>query len=123
MSDNEIANYINLGLLIIALTSTFAPIIVTIINNIHDTNIKKLEINSKIKQEILSNFAASINYLNGDLTLGAEFYKNLNLLNIYFDLNNEAITNIANTSYSDDFDFQEDVTQLMKDLSKQIKNK
>lgn len=123
MSDNEIANYINLGLLIIALTSTFAPIIVTIINNIHDTNIKKLEINSKIKQEILSNFAASINYLNGDLTLGAEFYKNLNLLNIYFDLNNEAITNIANTSYSDDFDFQEDVTQLMKDLSKQIKSK
>lgn len=123
MTDNEIANYINLGLLIIALTSTFAPIIVTIINNIHDTNIKKLEINSKIKQEILSNFAASINYLNGDFTLGAEFYKNLNLLNIYFDFNNEAITNIANTSYSDVLDFQEDVTELMKDLSKQIKNK
>ena len=124
MNNLTIDNYIQIGLLIITIVSVLSPTIATIINSIHDTNIKKLEINSKIKQEILNSFAEKINYLNGYSSIALEFYKYLNLLNIYFDdVDNEFIEYIAKTQYKGDIAFQRDVNKLMQTLAKQVKYK
>lgn len=108
---------------IIALTSLASPIITTIINNKHDLEIKKLEHNSNIKQEVLKNFALSINSLFNEQYFDAEFHKDLNLLYIYFDVDETLLNAIIVTKYTDWRVFQKDVALLMKSLSKQIKSK
>lgn len=123
MSDAEFANYINLGLLIITFTSTFAPVIVTIINNIHDTNVKRLESNNKFKHEILSNFSLSVTKNFSNHFVNNDFHRDLNLLYIYFNVDNNLINRIITHKYKDIYDFQNDVTKLMIKLSKQIKCK
>ncbi len=123
MSDTEFANYINLGLLIITFTSTFAPVIVTIINNIHDTNVKRLESNNKFKHEILSNFSLSVTKNFSNHFVNNDFHRDLNLLYIYFNVDNNLINRIMTHKYKDIYDFQNDVTKLMIKLSKQIKCK
>lgn len=123
MSDTEFANYINLGLLIITFTSTFAPVIVTIINNIHDTNVKRLESNNKFKHEVLSNFSLSVTKIFSNHFVNQDFHRDLNLLYIYFNVDNNLINRIMTHEYKDIYDFQNDVTKLMIKLSKQIKCK
>ena len=108
---------------IIALTSLASPIITTIINNKHNLKLKKLEYNSSIKQEILKNFASSINSLFCEQYFDSEFHKDLNLLYIYFDVDETLLNKIINTTYTNSKDFQKDVSELMKSLSKQIKSK
>ena len=123
MNNEIIANYIQIGLLIITFASIISPVFVTLLNNIHDGRIRKIDINNKIKQNILKEFAENINYLNGYTNIGLDYYRSLNLLNIYFDVDNELIEHISSTQYKNNVDFQKDVTKLMKKLSKQIKYK
>ena len=117
-----IDNYIQIGLLIITLVSVVSPTIATILNNIHDTKIKKLQKDIDIKQEILREFSQNIVYLHGYETAGTEFYKYLNLLNIYFDVDNELLDHIMNTNYSSQKEFQKDVTKFIKKISIQVKS-
>lgn len=118
-----IDNYIQIGLLIITFASIISPGIITVINNFHDTKVRRQELNSKIKQEVLNDFSQNINYLNGYKPIPIDFYKSLNLLNIYFDVDNKLIESIMNMDYEDNLLFQREVTLLMKKLSKQIKYK
>lgn len=117
------SDWSNIGLLIITFVSIFAPIVVSIINNVHDYRVRKMEMNSKIKQEILSQFSKTIlKEFNSDF-VHADFRQSLNLLNIYFDVDNNLVDKIISTKYSHINDFQADVTKLMKKLSVQVKYK
>lgn len=118
-----IDNYIQIGLLLIAIISIASPIIVSLITSWHDSNIKKLEIDSKIKQEVLKDFTDKVAYLNNYTVSSFDFYKSLYLLNVYFDVDNDLIEQMAKTKYDDNISFQKDVNILMKKLSKQIKYK
>lgn len=108
---------------IIAVTSILSPVIVTLINTHHNYKIRRLEIDSKIKQEVLSNFAKSINDNFSSKFVSTDFHKDLNLLFVYFDVDEKLVERIISTDYTDVLKFQKDVTKLMKSLSKQIKYK
>lgn len=123
MSNAKIDNYIQFGLLIITIISIVSPVIVTIINNHHDYKVRISEYNSKIKQEILSEFCSSITKEFNSEYIHKDFYKNLNLLHIYFDVDDTLINKITTNTYDDINAFQKDVTKLMKLLSKQVKYK
>lgn len=123
MNNDVIANYIQIGLLIITFASVFSPVIVTILNNLHDTKIRKLELNSKTKQDVLNQFSKSVikefnsNFINHD------FRNALNMLYVYFDVDDKLIENITSGKHKNVNEFQNDVTKLMKKLSKQIEYK
>ena len=101
---------------IIAVASILSPVFVTLLNNNHDYKVRKLDIDSKIKQEVVTK-EFNKTHLNYD------FQESLNLLFVYFDVDDKLINNVINKQHSTLDFFQEDVTRLMKDLSKQIKSK
>lgn len=108
---------------IIAAASFLSPVIVTLINNHHDYKIKKLEFDSKIKQEVLSKFALTVTKEFGSPFVHNDFQESLNLLYVYFDVDDKLINNILYKEHDNINDFQKDVTKFMKYLSKQIKSK
>ena len=108
---------------IIAVASLISPIIVTFLNNRHNYKMKKLEIDSKVKQEILSKFTSTITREFNNNFIHNDFQASLNMLYIYFDVNDELINNIVNKKHNNLNEFQKDVNKLMKSLSKQIKSK
>ena len=109
---------------IIALTSLASPIIIALVNNNHDFKVKELEINSKIKQEILEKFSYYINQkYKYNIVEELELYKNVNLLYIYFEIDEVLLNKILNNHYTEENDFRRDVAIFMKRLSKQIKYK
>lgn len=123
MKDLTIDNYIQIGLLIITITSVFSPVIVTLLNNIHDTKIKKLELNSAVKKEVLSEFALHVSRQFNSEFVNEHFRKSLNLLYVYFDVDDDLINQLLENKFSHINQFQSVVTSLMKKLSKQIKDK
>ena len=123
LKDLTIDNYIQIGLLIITITSVFSPVIVTLLNNIHDTKIKKLELNSAIKKEVLSEFALHVSRQFNSEFVNEHFRKSLNLLYVYFDVDDDLINQLLENKFSHINQFQSVVTSLMKKLSKQIKDK
>ena len=108
---------------VIAAASIFSPVIVTLLNNHHDYKVKKLENNSKIQQEILSNFTKYVEYLHGFTHISEATYQYANLLYIYFDVNDELMDKLFNTKFPNHEEFRKAVMELIKDLSKQIKSK
>lgn len=120
MQDISFNDYVQIGLLIITVISLLSPIAVAIINNYHNYRVKKLEINSGVKQEILKNFALSVNMEFITKSYKAKFRQDLNLLYVYFDVNDKLVNKILNTDYKNAKEFQDDVIKLMKELSKQI---
>lgn len=120
MDNISISDYIQIGLLLITIISLLSPILVAIINNSYNYKVKKLELNSQAKQDILKNFALSVNMEFITKSYKAKFRQDLNLLYIYFDVDDKLVNKILNTDYKNVKDFQNDVTKLMKDLSKQI---
>lgn len=123
MDSSKIDNYIQFGLLIITLVSIFSPIIVTVLNNRYNYKIKKLETVCKIKQEVLSKFSKNVILMFGSNYLEQDFYESLNMLYIYFEVDDSLIAKIIANDYKDILEFQKDITKLMKALSKQLKYK
>lgn len=120
MQENSINDYIQIGLLIITFVSLLSPVLVAIINNQHNYKIKKLELSSVAKQEVLKQFALSVNLEFITKSYKAKFRQDLNLLYVYFDVNDKLVNKLLSTDYKNVKDFQDDVIKLMKDLSKQI---
>lgn len=122
ISNLNVSDYIQIGLLIIAFTTTLAPVIVTILSNIHNSRIRKLEIISEVQQKLLSEFSKqSTRHLNENYFV-KEFYDSVNLLYAYFEVNDELLNNVIN-SKGNVKTFQIAMSIFMKDLSKQIKCK
>ena len=119
----NLSDWSNIGLLIITFVSIFAPVVVSIINNIHDSKVRKMEINSKIKQDVLYQFSKTIVKEFNPEYVNSDFRQALNLLNIYFNVDNHLVKKIITTKYENINDFQNDVTALMKKLSTQVKYK
>ena len=94
MNTDKIDNYIQICLLIIAFASVFSPVIVTIINSIHDTHVRKLENINKAKQDVLSEFSKNVTSLFGSQYFEAEFYQSLNKLYIYFNVDEKLINKL-----------------------------
>lgn len=120
MENVNLNNYIQIGLLIITFVSLLSPVFVALINNHHNYKIKKLEISSSTKQEVLKQFALSVNLEFVTKSYKASFRQDLNLLYVYFDVNDKLVNKLLNTDYENVNDFQNDVIKLMKDLSKQL---
>lgn len=120
MDNVSIADYTQLGLFIITIISLLSPIAVALINNSHNYKIKELELSNQVKQEILKNFALSVNMEFATNSFKAKFRQDLNLLYVYFKVNDRLVNKILETDYKNVKDFQNDVTKLMKDLAKQI---
>ncbi len=109
---------------IIALCAIASPCLVTILNNRHNLKIRRLEINSKTKQEILENFAYYINQVHFcDTVDELELHKYANLLHIYFAFDEMLFEKILNRDYQFDVDFRLDVAKLLNQLAKQINYK
>ena len=108
---------------IIAVASFMSPVIVTLLNNRHDYKLRKLEVDSKIKQEVLSKFALTVTKNFKDNFVHDDFQESLNLLYVYFDIDDKLIDNIIVKKHNNLNDFQKDVNILMRNLSKQIKTK
>ena len=118
----NISDYIQIGLLIIAFTTTFVPAIITVINNIHNSRMRKLEIISEIQQNLLSEFSKqSTRYLENNHFV-REFYDSINLLYVYFEVDDKLLEDVIN-SKTNRKTFQIAMANFMKDLSKQIKCK
>ena len=120
MPSDVIDNYIQLGLLVIAVASVFSPVIVTILNNHHNYKVKKLDSINTTKQEVLANFCKTIMKMFNSQYLHRDFYENLNLLYIYFNVDETLVNRIITEDYKDIHQYQKDVTKLMKSLSKQV---
>ncbi len=102
--------------------SLLSPIITAKINNRHQYKMKLLDINSKLKQDILSEFSKqAIRFLNENYFV-KEFYDSLNMLYVYFEINEDLLENVI-TSKGNIKSFQLAMANFMKDLSKQIKCK
>ncbi len=115
-------NYIQLGLLLIAITSIISPVIVTILNNNHDYKIKQLERTESVKKELLSKFAKELVHIQNQ-NLNDSFLETLNLLCVYFSLGKYEkfyIYKINNSIYDSKEEFQNDMLELMTRLAKQI---
>nr|DAU67700.1 MAG TPA: hypothetical protein [Caudoviricetes sp.] len=124
MNTEKVDNYIQIGLLIIAFASVFSPVIVTIINSIHDTHLKKLENINKVKQEVLSEFSKNVTSLFGSQYYETEFYQSLNKVYIYFNVDEKLINKlITDASKMNNVEFNKLVNQVIRDLSKQLKYK
>lgn len=108
---------------IIAVASFMSPVIVTLLNNRHNYKVKKLEIDSKVKQDVLSQFSLTVTKEFKNKLVHDDFQQSLNLLYVYFDVDDDLINKITTTNYQDLHQFQKDVTKLMISLSKQIKSK
>lgn len=122
MNNFNISDYIQIGLLIIAFTTTFVPAIITVINNMHNSHMRKLEIVSEVQQNLLSEFSKqSTRYLNDNYFV-KEFYTSVNLLYAYFEVNDKLLDDVIN-SKGNVKNFQIAMSIFMKDLSKQIKCK
>lgn len=124
MNTDKIDNYIQIGLLIIAFASVFSPVIVTIINSIHDTHVRKLENINKAKQDVLSEFSKNVTSLFGSQYFEAEFYQSLNKLYIYFNVDEKLINKLLTEHKGmNNIEFNKLVSQIIYDLSKQLKYK
>ena len=124
MNTDKIDNYIQIGLLIIAFASVFSPVIVTIINSIHDTHVRKLENIDKAKQDVLSEFSKNVTSLFGSQYFEAEFYQSLNKLYIYFNVDEKLINKLLTEHKGmNNIEFNKLVSQIIYDLSKQLKYK
>jgi len=124
LNTEKVDNYIQIGLLIIAFASVFSPVIVTIINSIHDTHLKKLENINKVKQEVLSEFSKNVTSLFGSQYYETEFYQSLNKVYIYFNVDEKLINKlITDASKMNNVEFNKLVNQVIRDLSKQLKYK
>ena len=124
MNTDKIDNYIQIGLLIIAFASVFSPVIVTIINSIHDTHIRKLENINRAKQDVLSEFSKNVTSLFGSQYFEAEFYQSLNKLYIYFNVDEKLINKLLTEHKGmNNIEFNKLVSQIIYDLSKQLKYK
>lgn len=124
MNTDKIDNYIQIGLLIIAFASVFSPVIVTIINSIHDTHVRKLENINKVKQDVLSEFSKNVTSLFGSQYFEAEFYQSLNKLYIYFNVDEKLINKLLTDHKGmNNIEFNKLVSQIISDLSKQLKYK
>ena len=122
MNNFNISDYIQIGLLIIAFTTTFVPAIITVINNIHNSRMRKLEIISEIQQNLLSEFSKqSTRYLENNHFV-REFYDSINLLYVYFEVDDKLLEDVINSKINRKT-FQIAMANFMKDLSKQIKSK
>lgn len=107
-------------LCIISLSAIISPVLVAFLNNWHDYLIKKLENITKVKQDVLSKFAnVAFNNWSSD-GFNKDFYNALNLLYIYFDIDDELVSNIIENIPNNAVDYQEELAKFMKSLSKQI---
>ena len=89
MTDISLNDYIQIGLLIIAIISILSPIIVSIINNIYNYNVKKLDMYELQKREILQNFinvAIECFKYDNDWRQNKEFVKSLYSLQLISNL-------------------------------------
>lgn len=120
MSNDAINNYIQLGLLVISVASIISPVIVTLINNRHNYKVKKLESINNVKQQVLANFSKTIMKMYNSQYEHRDFHESLNLLYVYFTVDDVLINKILTSKYANIYDFQKDVSKLMKSLSKQI---
>lgn len=124
MNTDKIDNYIQIGLLIIAFASVFSPVIVNIINSIHDTHVRKLENINKAKQDVLSEFSKNVTILFGSQYFETEFYQSLNKLYIYFNVDEKLINKLLTEHKGmNNIEFNKLVSQIIYDLSKQLKYK
>lgn len=107
-------------LCIIALSAIISPVLVTFMNNSHDYAVRRLELITKNKQDILYNFSKAVNqdFKNNDNVL--RLFQAINLLYIYFDVNDKLLEEITDNCSKKQQPFDEDVINFIKDLSKQI---
>ena len=121
LNTNEL---VQIGLLIIAIAGIISPVIVSVVNNIYNYRIQKLESISKVKQNILEKFSYYINQRYGCSTYDKdELFRYVNLLYIYFDVDDNLLFKILFSEYDKEELFQEDVRKFFKKLSKQVKYK
>lgn len=122
----EIDLTITLSIIIISVTA-ISPIIVAIINNCHQYNVKKLEVFELQKREALENFiSTSIDAFNQDSwKYNKEFMKSLYTLQLYFKNANSKLIKeinelIASNKDIDKFKltFVKVVTTLSKEIQK-----
>lgn len=129
MTDISLNDYIQIGLLIIAIISILSPIIVSIINNIYNYNVKKLDMYELQKREILQNFinvAIECFKYDNDWRQNKEFVKSLYSLQLYFKSADDKLIkeiNQAMENYSDKNKFQTSFVIVISRLSKEIKKK
>ena len=92
-------------------------------NNRHDYAVRKLEMITQVKQQALSKFADAALGNWGSGMASTSFYKSLNLLYAYFDVNDKLVKNITEVHHNHINEYQRAIANFIKDLSKQIKNK
>lgn len=116
--------------IVIGVIAFISPIITAIINNIHQTKIKKLDMYETEKRISLSNFIKACEdfMLEGEYAsnkLWSSYYSSINQLYIYFDISDnsmflqlEEIIKKQNI-----FDSNRELTKIVVTLSKQIPKK
>lgn len=113
--------------IILGLSAIISPIATAIINNCHQTKIKKLDMYEEAKRNALTDFIkACENYMLSDTVVEnkicSEYYASINRLYIYFDIPDDSVfqmlektlqkNNVINSNY--------ELANIVQVLSKQI---
>lgn len=112
---------------IIALCAILSPILTTLINNHHQSKMKKVEIYELAKQKALREYiSASFNYISfKNQENEVKFFTALNNLYIYFpnihDINYDDLSSAIRSLNAESYSFYSQET--FKNLSKHIKKK
>lgn len=108
--------------IVIAVIALISPIITTLINNHHQTKLKKIDMYEEAKRKSLNDFINSASKLSGHYDNNIDNYHySLGCLYIYFKEIPKEINDLE-YKYHDDIFFT-DLIKIIKVLSKQIKKK
>lgn len=111
---------------VIAICAIISPIITAIINNIHQSKIKRIEIYEVTKRQAFTDYvSASFNYLSSKTSENeTKFFVALNNLYSYFDMSNIDYQELSSAISSLDCEtYSYQSQKLIVNLSKQIKKK
>ena len=111
---------------VIAVCAIISPVITAIINNVHQSKIKRIEIYELAKRQALTDYiTASYNYLSSQTTENkSKFFIALNNLYVYFDISDFNYHDLSGAINSYDCENHSYYSQkLISNLSKQIEKK
>ena len=111
---------------VIAVCAIISPVITAIINNVHQSKIKRIEIYELAKRQALTDYiTASYNYLSSQTTENkSKFFIALNNLYVYFDISDFNYHDLSSAINSYDCENHSYYSQkLISNLSKQIEKK
>lgn len=113
--------------IVIGIIAFISPIITAIINNIHQTKMKKLDMYEIEKRTVLSNFIKACEdfMLQGEYVstkLWSAYYSSMHQLFIYFDIPDYSIFSQLKDviKQGNIFNSNQELTKIVKVLSKQI---